>query len=137
MAGPEHVAVAMTDDQSMHLLTTTPLQNSLNEVYGLVTVIDPQLFGDRRSFMAQYSGPRQADYEHLQNRLKPIAKRTLRRQVRPYIPYTKRIPLVQDLLPTKEEITLYEMVRDYLATEHLVALPSSQRHLITLMLQKL
>ncbi len=31
------------------LLTATPLQNSLMELYGLVSVIDPQVFGDARA----------------------------------------------------------------------------------------
>lgn len=119
------------------LLTATPLQNSLNELYGLVSVIDPHVFGDRRSFNAQYASPRQPDYEHLRQRLRPLAQRTLRRQVTAYIPYTRRIPLVQEFLPTREEISLYELVGDYLSQDHLTALPSSQRHLITLMLQKL
>lgn len=37
------------------LLTATPLQNSLMELYGLVSVIDEHHFGDAKSFRAQYS----------------------------------------------------------------------------------
>ena len=32
------------------LLTATPLQNSLMELYGLVSVIDERFFGDKGSF---------------------------------------------------------------------------------------
>jgi SNF2 family DNA or RNA helicase len=37
------------------LLTATPLQNSLLELYGLVSIIDEFTFGDLRSFKAQFS----------------------------------------------------------------------------------
>ena len=37
------------------LLTATPLQNSLTELYGLSSLIDEDIFGDERSFRAQYS----------------------------------------------------------------------------------
>ena len=37
------------------LLTATPLQNSLLELYGLVSVIDDYTFGDLKSFKAMYS----------------------------------------------------------------------------------
>ena len=36
------------------LLTATPLQNSLLELYGLVSFIDEQTFGDLNSFKAQF-----------------------------------------------------------------------------------
>ena len=36
------------------LLTATPLQNSLLELYGLSTLIDEHLFGDMTAFRAQY-----------------------------------------------------------------------------------
>jgi len=36
-------------------LTATPLQNSLLELYGLVSIIDEFTFGDLRSFKAQFS----------------------------------------------------------------------------------
>ena len=40
------------------LLTATPLQNSLMELYGLVSVLDEHHFGDEDSFRNQYvSGP--------------------------------------------------------------------------------
>lgn len=37
------------------LLTATPLQNSLLELYGLVSIIDEHHFGDLKSFKAKYS----------------------------------------------------------------------------------
>lgn len=42
------------EDQRKILLTATPLQNSLIELYGLSTVIDEHIFGDLPSFRTQY-----------------------------------------------------------------------------------
>lgn len=36
------------------LLTATPMQNSLMELYGLSTLIDEHLFGDEKAFRKQY-----------------------------------------------------------------------------------
>ena len=123
------------------LLTATPLQNSLLELYGLVSIIDDYAFGDLKSFRAQYSRVNSsADPEQfleLKERLKPICKRTLRRQVLEYIRYTNRIALVQEFYPTDDEQRLYEMVSDYLQSPDLYALPASQRSLMTLILRRL
>lgn len=44
------------------LLTATPLQNSLLELYGLVSIIDDHVFGDLNSFKANYShAPREQE----------------------------------------------------------------------------
>jgi ERCC4-related helicase len=120
------------------LLTATPLQNSLLELYGLVSIIDDFAFGDLKSFKSQFSRlTNEEDFDDLKARLKPICKRNLRRQVQEYINYTNRIPLTINFTPSSEEQALYEMVSDYLQRENLFALPNSQRHLITLILRKL
>lgn len=120
------------------LLTATPLQNSLSELYGLVSLIDDYAFGDYGSYKAQYSRLESEDsFLSLKARLAPICHRTLRRQVQEYINYTKRVALVEEYTPHKEEIELYDMVTEYLQSEELYALPNSQRHLITLILRKL
>jgi superfamily II DNA or RNA helicase len=120
------------------LLTATPLQNSLLELYGLVSIIDDYAFGDQQSFRSRFSRlAATEDYEELKERLKPICKRTLRRQVLEYVPYTNRHALVQEFVPTTEEQQLYDLVSEYLQGEKLYALPSSQRKLITLVLLKL
>ncbi len=125
-------------DSPKVLLTATPLQNSLLELYGLVSIVDEYSFGDLKSYKSQYT--RLGDegiFEELKQRLAPICKRTLRRQVLEYINYTNRIPLVEEFYPYEEEIELYNGVSDYLQTPVLYALPASQRQLITLILRKL
>lgn len=120
------------------LLTATPLQNSLMELYGLVSVIDDYTFGDDRSFKTQYARLTSEDsFDELKARLAPLCHRTLRRQVLEYIRFTNRIPLTEDFYPTEDEYTLYDMVTEYLQREVLYALPNSQRQLITLILRKL
>jgi ERCC4-related helicase len=120
------------------LLTATPLQNSLMELYGLVSLIDEHIFGDRFSFRAQFARAEGSyNFEDLRDRLAPLCHRTLRRQVQEYIRYTNRLPLTIRFEPTAEEHRLYEVVNQYLQRELLYALPSSQRHLITLIMRKL
>ena len=76
------------------LLTATPLQNSLLELYGLSTLIDDHLFGDINAFRSQYMGAG-ASLNALRQRLAPFCKRTLRNQVTEYIRYTVRRPLAR------------------------------------------
>lgn len=120
------------------LLTATPLQNSILELYGLVSIIDEFVFGDLKSFKSQFSKSLTAsDYHLLRNRLQPVCKRTLRRQVLEYIKYTKRIAICEEYYPTDKEQRLYELVSAYLQRPRLYALPNSQRQLMTMILRKL
>jgi SNF2 family DNA or RNA helicase len=120
------------------LLTATPLQNSLLELYGPVSIVDEHVFGDVKSFKSQYSRTDDhAIFEELKERLKPICHRTLRRQVLEYIRYTHRFPITQGFIPTDAEDSLYEKVSDYLRRPNLKALPTSQRKLMTLVMRKL
>jgi len=120
------------------LLTATPLQNSLLELYGLVSFIDEHTFGDLQSFREQFAdlnNPR--TFQTLKARLQPICQRTLRSQVLPYIRYTQRRPLLEEFLPSQDERSLYDLVSDYLRKPELQALPAGQRTLLTLVLRKL
>lgn len=120
------------------LLTATPLQNSILELYGLVSIVDEYVFGDLKSFKSQFSKTLTAnDYHLLRNRLQPVCKRTLRRQVLEYIKYTKRIAICEEYYPTDNEQKLYERVSAYLQRPLLYALPNSQRQLMTMILRKL
>ncbi len=120
------------------LLTATPLQNSLLELFGLVSIIDEYAFGDLKSFKAQFSRLTGDDqFADLKERLRPVCQRTLRRQVLEYVKYTNRIPITQEFFPSDDEQRLYDLVSDYLQRPSLYALPSRQRKLMTLILRKL
>lgn len=119
------------------LLTATPLQNSLLELYGLSSIIDERIFGDVSSFRSQYTSSSSADLEDLRDRLLMFCKRTLRRQVVEYIRYTKRRPLTIKFSPNDNEQELYEVVSEFLSREDTLSVPIQQRHLMTLILRKL
>lgn len=120
------------------LLTATPLQNSLLELYGLVSIIDEYSFGDVKSFKTQFARlSNDSNFDELKRRLEPICKRTLRRQVLEYINYTNRTCILQEFTPREDEQLLYDLVSDYLQRPNLYALPPSQRTLMTLILRKL
>lgn len=129
---------ALAHVQSRVLLTATPLQNSLMELYGLISMIDERVFGDEDSFRSQYvQGNRTVDFVSLRHRIAPLCKRTLRQQVQQYINYTKRIPIVEEFRPSSDELYIREAVLDYLRRPELHALPKGQRQLITLVMLKL
>ncbi|MCP5241117.1 MAG: DEAD/DEAH box helicase family protein [Zoogloeaceae bacterium] len=118
------------------LLTATPLQNSLMELYGLSTLIDEHLFGDEAAFRKQFMNSG-TGLDELRERLASFAKRTLRRDVLEYIKYTERKALTQPFNPTDDEQALYERISAFLQKEDSYALPKRQRHLTALILRKL
>lgn len=129
---------ALAHVHSKVLLTATPLQNSLLELYGLVSMIDDRVFGDVDSFRARFVNTDRAQaFGGLRQRLGSICKRTLRRQVQQYVPYTARRAIVQEFAPSQEERELSGLVADYLRRPNLNALPEGQRQLISLVLWKL
>jgi ERCC4-related helicase len=121
------------------LLTATPLQNSLLELYGLVSILDPDLFGSQEAFQLQYMNAEDPETRDaaLRDRIRHVCKRTLRRQVLEYIRFTERFTHTADFVPSPAEEQLYDEVSAYLQRDTLVALPNARRKLITLILRKL
>ncbi|NOT00663.1 MAG: ATP-dependent helicase [Phycisphaerales bacterium] len=125
-----------TEGRRKVLLTATPLQNSLLELYGLSTLIDEHTFGELPSFRSQFMSSN-GDLPGLKARLRSFCQRTLRRQVVEYIQYTERRPMTRPFQPTKEELRLYDAVSAYLQRDDSYGIPPRQRQLITLILRKL
>ena len=125
-----------TEDCRKILLTATPLQNSLMELYGLSTLIDEHIFGDPTSFRAQYANSL-GNINAFRQRLSTFCKRTLRNQVSEYVRYTERRAITRPFRPTDNEQALYEAISDFLRREECYALPKRQKHLTALILRKL
>lgn len=118
------------------LLTATPLQNSLLELYGLASLIDDRIFGSVESFKASYINGT-PNIEELKKRLEPFVHRTLRKQVLEYIKYTKREAITQPFKPSKAEQELYDGISDFILEHDTYAIPWAQRKLVVLIIRKL
>lgn len=122
------------------LLTATPLQNSLMELYGLVSIVDDKLFGDETSFKTTYgSRPDPATLLILRDRLKSICRRTLRKDVQEagHINYTRRIPVTFKFEPHDNEVKLYEDLSAYLRRKDTIAFGEKPNQLVTLVVRKI
>ena len=137
------------------LLTATPLQNSLEELYGITSFIDDKLLGSPYSFKTKYANPIKSQGEISKiklNELKAIIKgeekddefsisgvitRTLRKQVLEYVPFTDRTSTTFDFTPSNDEVILYEKVSAYLQKPEVAAIVATQRNLMILVYRKL
>jgi adenine-specific DNA-methyltransferase len=128
-------------EQPKALLTATPLQNSLMELYGLTSFVDDKLLGTEYSFRSKFMSDRRGlevdNLDELKTRLSSVYIRTLRKQVQEYIPYTNRISMVEDFTPSDDELRLYEIVSDYLQRAEVAAIKHSQRALMVLIYRKI
>ncbi len=121
------------------LLTATPIQNSLSELWGLVTYVDPEgtLLGDLPTFREVFCGEddRQlltGQEEELRARLRRIVQRTLRRQAQEFLdkPFVARHARKFDYEMSPRERALYDDVTRYLLEPDIVAFQGKHRHLL-------
>lgn len=117
------------------LLTATPLQNSLMDLHGLISFIDPRIFGSEQVFRQRYM--KDEDYDGLKRELTPVLYRTLRKDVADYMHFVKRICRTVDFELSPDEIELYERVNLFLKRDALYSIPASNRGLIILVIRKL
>lgn len=117
------------------LLTATPMQNTLLDMYGLVQYIDERIFYSKSVFSEKYI--RNENYTELKASLEPVIQRTLRKEVAEYIQFSERKEMTIDFELSPHEIELYVMINNYLKKEVLYALPNSHRTLITSVIRKM
>ncbi len=122
-------------DRRKLLLTATPLQNSLVELYGIATLLDSTYFGDLASFRARYVNAG-GNLDELKVRIREFAWRTLRKDVKAFVKYTNRLPLTESFSCSDAECELYEDVSKYLQDKTTYAFPVEQRQLLTLIVRK-
>ncbi len=135
--GPEAISRIVRGARKTLLLTATPLQNRLEELYGLVSIFDPSYFYSLDAFRERYiKSQTSVANDDLVDRVAVISKRTLRRDADKYIHFTKRLPLTIEFLPSEPEIELYNKVNEYLQRDELFAFSNSQRHLTALIIRK-
>lgn len=130
-----HALKEALSDAKKLLLTATPFQNSLMELYGLTSIIDENIFGDSRAFRSEYVS--EGNISDLRMRLAPYYKRTLRKDVTEYINYTKRLPLTQKFDATDLEQELYDAVSEFLRRDDLYSVPRRQQMLTTMIIRKI
>ena len=142
-------------DKPKVLLTATPLQNNLEEIYGISSFIDDKLLGTPYSFKTRFVEPIKQQSKKSEIRLDELRKllkgeennndfsvtgiitRTLRKQVLEYVPFTDRTSTTFDFTPSDEEQKLYEKVSAYLQRPEVAAIVAAQRNLMILVYRKL
>lgn len=121
------------------LLTATPMQNSLAELWGLVQYVEPTgtLLGDittfRQVFCDEDDRTLVPGQEHeLQRRLAIVLQRTLRRQAQEFLdrPFTQRRCRLYEYAMSDAERSLYDDVTEYLLEPSLYAFAGRQRRLL-------
>mgnify|MGYP000968658784 FL=1 len=117
------------------LLTATPLQNSLSDLHGLISYIDPRILGSEKVFNKKFIEGQ--DYAELKRELVPVLYRTLRRDVRKYIDFKNRECRTIDFALSPDEVELYMMVNSFLKKEVLRSIPTTNKGLIIMVIRKL
>lgn len=121
------------------LLTATPIQNNLTELWGLVQYVEPTgtLLGALQTFRNVFcdGDDRQlaeGQDDELRRRIETVVQRTLRRQAQEFMeqPFVGRRAQVFEYFMTPEERSLYDDVTAYLLEPRLFAFQGSQRQLL-------
>ena len=123
------------------LLTATPIQNSLSELWGLVQYVDPSgtLLGDKPTFEKVFCADDRRTVvaeqaEELKRRLATVVQRTLRRQAQEFLdkPFVGRRAQLFEYTMSRGERALYDDVTDYLLQPRLHAFEGRSRQLLLL-----
>ncbi len=121
------------------LLTATPIQNSLAELWGLVQYVEPTgaLFGDLGTFRAIFCAGddrtlRDGADDELRRRIGAVCQRTLRRQAQEFMaePFRRRQAKLFGYTMTPPERALYDEVTAWLMDPKSCAFRGSHRRLL-------
>jgi ERCC4-related helicase len=121
------------------LLTATPIQNNLTELWGLVQYVEPTgtLLGNLRTFRDVFCEGDdrvlvKGQDDEIRRRISTVVKRTLRRQAQQFLerPFVNRAAQLFEYTMSPREKALYDDVTAYLLQPRLMAFRGNQRQLL-------
>nr|WP_294509300.1 DEAD/DEAH box helicase [uncultured Bilophila sp.] len=115
------------------LLTATPMQNSIMDLYGLIHFIDETVFPDEKTFYERYFR-KPENYPELTDRVSRFCFRTTRPEVTNYVKIPDRIPVTAEFTLTPREQELYDLLDAYVQRENKAAFPHMDQYDLALML---
>ena len=124
--------------QKKLLLTATPFQNNLMELFGLISLLDEHIFPDEKVFKEKYIKNYEQNKKEFHSILSNYIIRTLRKDVSKYINYTNRNVILADYYTTKKEKEFYNKVSNILySSDFSESYTLGQNQLLIILLQKL
>ena len=114
----KHQLVKNLPKRHLLLLSATPIQNNLKELFNMVELLRPGYLGTWKQFEEKYALGKNSRRinpvfkNQLQDILSQLIIRTTRKEVRRYIKFTDRIPKTNILRPTEKESRLYNEITD-------------------------
>ena len=95
------------------LLTGTPIEKNIMDLYGMLWFIDDTVLPDEQEYLSRYLR-RPENYPELARRVSRYCFRTLRAQAKVYAKLPERVLLTDEYTPTPEEQNLYRLLYDYI-----------------------
>lgn len=115
------------------LLTGTPIEKNIMDLYGLIYFIDDELLPDPDTYMKRYLR-KPENYPELAQKVSKYCFRTLRSQAKKYAKIPERLHITLEYEGSPEEKELYNLLFSYIEKPNKTAFPQMEQYDLALML---